>query len=323
MIKDKYYYDSKTDAYVKIHKNGRQKWFRLLGFFGASAAMATLFVVGIFYFVGSPKEKKLAQELSFMQLQYEIMQKEVGEMNTVLSDIQERDDNIYRLIFEAEPIDASIRNAGYGGARRYEKLGAYEYSDLLTNTKKKIDKVSKKMYVQSKSFDEVVKLALKKGEMIAAIPAIQPIHNKDLTRMASGYGWRIHPVYKTRKFHKGMDFTAPRGTPIYATGDGVVKEIKRLSRGYGNSVRIAHGYGYDSFYAHMQSFKVKKGQKIKRGDIIGFVGNTGLSTAPHLHYEIFKNGDRVNPINYYFNDLSPEEYDLMLKLASQENQSFD
>jgi murein DD-endopeptidase MepM/ murein hydrolase activator NlpD len=323
MLKDKYYYDNKTDAYVKIHKNAKQKWFRILGFAGSSFLFALVMIFGVFYFIGSPKEKKLAQELDFMKLQYELMNKDITELNSVLSDLQERDDNIYRQIFEAEPIDASIRNAGFGGARRYEQLGAYEHSDLVIDTKKKIDKVSKKMYVQSKSFDEVVKLAMKKGEMIASIPAIQPIHNKDLTRMASGYGMRIHPVYKTPKFHKGMDFTAPRGTPIYATGNGVVSEVKRLSRGYGNSVKISHGYGYHSFYAHMQSFKVRKGQKVKRGDIIGFVGNTGLSTAPHLHYEIFKNGDRVNPINYYFNDLSPEEYDLMLKLSKQENQSFD
>lgn len=323
MLKDKYYYDAKTDAYVKVHKSKRQKTVKFFGFLGASALLAVGMVIGLYTFFGSPKEKKLEQELEFIELQYKVLSNELTEMNSVLADIQQRDDNIYRTIFEAEPIDVSIRNAGFGGAKRYDKLGAYEYSDLVIDTRKRVDQIAKKMYVQSRSFDEVVKLTKSKEKMTASIPAIQPISNKDLTRMASGYGYRIHPIYKTRRFHHGMDFTAPRGTPIHATGDGVVRAVKRSGRGYGNSVKIDHGYGYQTMYAHMQKYIVKKGQKIKRGDIIGFVGNSGLSTAPHLHYEVYKNGKKVNPINYYFNDLSAEEYDLMIKLASQENQSFD
>jgi murein DD-endopeptidase MepM/ murein hydrolase activator NlpD len=194
---------------------------------------------------------------------------------------------------------------------------------LIKTAAKKLDILSKQLVVQSKSLDEIVVLAKNKKEMLASIPAIQPVANKDLKRMASGYGYRIHPIYKTRKFHWGMDFSSPRGTPVYATGNGKIEKVKRSRRGYGNQVKINHGFGYKTFYAHLEKYTVRKGQKVKRGDLIGYVGTSGISTAPHLHYEVIKGNRKLNPVYFYFNDLTPEEYDRMLEMASQENQSLD
>ena len=241
----------------------------------------------------------------------------------MLKDIQERDNTIYRVIFEAEPIPVSIREAGYGGVDRYNKLRDYYNADLIVDVTKKVDQLSKQLYVQSKSYDEVWQLVKNKANMLSSIPAIQPVSNKDMTRVASGYGWRIHPIYKTEKLHTGMDFTAPVGTEIYATGNGTVVKVEKDGRGYGNNVIINHGYGYQTLYGHMSKFSVRPGQKVKRGDLIGSVGNTGTSTGPHLHYEVHKNGNPVNPVNFYYNDLSPEEYAKMLEISSQAGQAFD
>ena len=210
-----------------------------------------------------------------------------------------------------------------GGINRYSDLDGYQYSGLMVETRGKLDQIARKLVIQSKSFDEIIELARRKEEMLASIPAIQPIANKDLTRMASGYGYRIHPIHKIRKMHTGMDFTAPTGTPIFATGDGVVDEVISSRRGYGNHVVIKHDFGYFTLYGHMSKFNVRKRQAVKRGDIIGYVGSTGQSTGPHLHYEVIKDKKKVNPINFYFNDLTPEEYNRMIQLSSSSNQSFD
>lgn len=202
-------------------------------------------------------------------------------------------------------------------------MEGFENSDLIVSTAQRLDQVAKQMYVQSKSYDEIVALAEKKTEMLSSIPAIQPVANKDLKRMASGYGWRIHPIYKTRKFHYGMDFSAPQGTEVYATGDGVISKVKKSKRGLGYHIEVDHDFGYETVYAHLSGFKVRKGQKVTRGQVIGLVGSTGSSTAPHLHYEVHKNGRKINPLYYYYNDFSDEEYDLMIELASRVNQSFD
>ena len=245
-------------------------------------------------------------------------------LDEVLADLQERDDNIYRVIFEADPIPNSIREAGFGGANRYKNLEGYGNSELVSQTAEKLDVVTKQLYVQSRSFDDVIEMARNKSEMLAHIPAIQPVANKDLKRIASGFGYRIHPIYKVPKMHAGIDFTAATGTPIYATGDGkVLRRPKRGGSGYGKYVVIDHGYGYESLYAHMSVVNVRPGQAVKRGEIIGRVGNTGLSTAPHLHYEVHRNGKKINPINFFFNDLSPEEYEEIIQTAERENQSFD
>ena len=323
MAKIKYYYDTKTLSYKRIELNTFDKFKRSLGFLSASTVVGLIMVIVFFQFFDSPKEKRLKSEIENLVLQYDILSKKMTQIDLVLDDIQHRDDNIYRVIFEADPIPSSIRKAGFGGVNRYKDIRNFSNAELVIEAAKKTDKLSKQLYIQSKSFDEVIDLAKNKADMLASIPAIQPIANKDLGRVASGYGYRIHPIYKTRKLHTGMDFTAPQGTPIYATGDGKIAKVRRSRRGYGNHVIVDHGYGYQTLYAHMTKYIVYRGQKVKRGEIIGYVGSTGTSVAPHLHYEVIKNKRKINPVNYYYNDLSPEEYDKMLEISSQNNQSFD
>ena len=323
MAKIKYYYDTKTLSYKPIKLNSSEK-IRGYFIFFLSSILLSFFILMIFYqFFDSPKEKRLKLEIQNLTSQYEIINNDMKQVEIVLDEIQERDDNIYRVIFEADPIPTSIRKQGFGGVNRYEKLLGLSNSELMINTSKKIDQLTKQLYLQSKSFDEVIDLAKNKSNMLASIPAIQPVANKDLKRMASGYGYRIHPIYKTRKMHYGMDFSAKTGTEIYATGDGVVSKIKRSKRGYGNYVKINHGFGYETLYAHMSKYIVKRGQKVKRGEVIGYVGNSGISTAPHLHYEVRKDNKKINPMNFYYNDLSPEEYEKMLEISLQSNQSLD
>ena len=323
MSKIKYYYDTKTLSYKRIELSNIDKFKNFIIYFTTSAILAFFILLFFFHYFDSPKEKRLKNEIQNLTTQYQVINNNLQQIELVLDDIQKRDDNIYRTIFEADPIPISIRKQGFGGVNRYEKLSGYSNSDLIINTTKKVDQLTKQLYLQSKSFDEIINLAKNKSKMLASIPAIQPVSNKDLKRMASGYGYRIHPIYKTRKMHYGMDFSAKIGTEIYATGDGVVSKVKRSKRGYGNYVKINHGYGYETLYAHMSKYIVKKGQKVKRGEVIGYVGNTGISTAPHLHYEVRKDKKKINPVNFYYNDLTPEEYEKMLELSSQYNQSFD
>jgi len=323
MAKIKYYYDTKTLSYKPIDSTGVDKFKNFIIYFTSSAILAFFIILIFFQYFDSPKEKRLKNEINNLTTQYEFINNNLKQIELVLDDIQKRDDNIYRTIFEADPIPTSIRKQGFGGVNRYKKLSGYSNSDLIINTTKKIDQLTKQLYLQSKSFDEIIELAKNKSEMLASLPAIQPVSNKDLKRMASGYGYRIHPIYKTRKMHYGMDFSAKIGTEIYATGDGVVSKVKRSKRGYGNYVKINHGFGYETLYAHMSKYIVKKGQKVKRGEVIGYVGNTGISTAPHLHYEVRKDNKKINPVNFYYNDLTPEEYEKMLEISSQYNQSFD
>jgi murein DD-endopeptidase MepM/ murein hydrolase activator NlpD len=244
-------------------------------------------------------------------------------MESVMKDMQNRDDNIYRAIFEAEPIPENIRRAGVGGVNRYSSLEGYNSSDAIIETTYRLDKLAKQMYIQSKSFDEVIELARKKEEMLSSIPAIQPVSNKQLDHIASGFGMRMHPIYKVMKMHTGLDFASAIGTEIYASGDGIVEEVEDKFSGYGRSIVIKHGFGYQTLYAHMSVIKVRRGQKVKRGDVIGLVGNTGTSSGPHLHYEVIKDGQKIDPANFFFNDLTPEEYDLMLEKSSNATQSFD
>ena len=258
-----------------------------------------------------------------MQLQYGLLNKKMAEAEKVLANVEERDNNIYRLYFEANPIPEEQRRAGFGGINRYRELEGFDNSKLIVESNKKMDILQKQIVVQSKSLDEIAKLAEDKEKFLSTIPAIQPVRNENLKRMASGFGYRTDPFTKARKFHYGMDFTAPRGTPIYATGDGVVKRADNRAAGYGKHVRIDHGYGYVSLYAHLYKYNVRKNQKVKRGDIIGFVGSTGRSQAPHLHYEIFKDKKRINPLNFYYGSLSAEEFTELLQRASVENQSLD
>ncbi|SFN92454.1 Peptidase family M23 [Bizionia echini] len=323
MSKVKYYYDSETLSYRKIERKKRRT-FKFIGLFILAAGLfgfLTMFITS--QYIESPKEKALKRELANMQLQYQLLNKKMDEAQLVLEDVANRDNNIYRLYFETNPIPDEQRRAGFGGVNRYKNLEGFDNSKLIIESNKRIDMLQKQIVVQSKSLDEIAKLAEEKEKLLAAIPAIQPVSNEDLTRMASGYGYRTDPFTKVRKFHYGMDFTAPRGTPVYASGDGVVIRADSQSSGYGNHIRIDHGFGYISLYAHLYKYNVKKNQKVKRGDLIGFVGNTGRSEAAHLHYEIFKDDERINPLNFYYGNLSAEEFDELLKHATLENQSLD
>ena len=323
MGKTKYTFNTRTLTYEEHKLTFGQKLLKFLFFLFASLAFAMVIIFISYTFLESPKERMLEREISQYKLQFHIMNDRLNQMQKLMDELADRDDNIYRVIFEAEPIPKSIRKAGYGGIDRYAKLEGYQNSELLIETAKKLDKIASQVYVQSKSFDEVYKLALDKEKMLASIPAIQPVSNKELKRLSSFYGYRPDPIYKVRKFHRGVDFSAPQGTPVYVTGDGVVKKVKRSRRGYGNTIEIDHGYGYSTFYAHLKEFKVKKGQKVKRGELIATVGNTGKSTAPHLHYEVRKNGHTVNPIYYFFNDLSPEEFETIIDRSKIPSQSLD
>ena len=323
MAKAKYRYNPHTLSYDKIELTLRKKIWKAFIFIGAGLVVGVM-IYGVTYkFIDSPKERQLKTENAQLESQYNILNKKLDQLATVLEDVQHRDDNIYRVIFEAEPIDKAIRTAGFGGINRYKDLEGYNDSELIIKSAEKLDKLSKQLYIQSKSFDEVFEMAKKKEEMLAAIPAIQPVSNKDLKRMASGYGYRIDPQYKVRKMHHGMDFTAPRGTPIYATGDGKILKVERKRSGYGKSVRVDHGYNYVTLYGHMSKINCKVGQNVKRGDVIGYVGNTGKSSGPHCHYEVRKNGKPINPANFYFNDLTPEQYAKMLEISSSPMQSMD
>ena len=323
MAKIKYYYDTQTLSYKRIQLSKLEKTKKYLIFFSSSIFLSLVIIIMFFQFFDSPKEKRLKDEIYNLTSQYYVINNNMKQIEVVLDDIQERDDNIYRTIFEADPIPNSIRKQGFGGVNRYKKFEGYSNSKIIINTTRKIDQLTKQLYLQSKSFDEIINLAKNKSEMLASIPAIQPVSNKNLSRMASGYGYRIHPIYKTRKLHTGMDFSAKTGTEIYATGDGVISKIRRSKRGYGNHVKINHGFGYETLYAHMSKYIVKRGQKVKRGEVIGYVGSTGTSVAPHLHYEVHKDKRRINPVNFYYNDLNPEEYEKMIEISSQSNQSFD
>lgn len=325
MSKVKYYYDSETLSYRKIEKKkGRRLKIFILSFLGMFLSGFLLLVIYLnLPSVQTPKELALQRELTNMQLQFELLNKKINQAQAVLGEVEERDNNLYRVYFESNPIPEEQRKAGFGGINRYKELEGFDNSKLIINTTRNLDILTKQIVIQSKSLDEIAKLAENKEKLLAAIPAIQPVKNEDLTRIASGYGYRTDPFTKARKFHYGMDFSSPRGTPIYATGDGVVTRADANATGYGNHIVIDHGYGYESLYGHLYKYNVKPRQKVQRGDLIGFVGSTGRSEGPHLHYEVFKDGERINPMNFYYGSLTAEEFEDMLKKAQQENQSLD
>ena len=273
--------------------------------------------------IGTPRERMQAREIEYLKLQYDIANDRIENINVLLGEMQDRDDNIYRMIFEADPIPSSVRKAGYGGTDRYEALSGYENSEIVTETAKKIDIIESKLKVQSKSFDEVYEMAKNKALMLSCIPAIMPVKNVDIYRISSHYGYRTDPFYKVQKLHSGIDFAGPVGTHIYCTGDGVVEKVIKGNAGYGNNIIVNHGYGYKTRYAHIKKAYVKEGQKVKRGEYIADMGNSGKSTAPHLHYEVIKNDKPINPVNFFFNDLTPEEYDKILELSERPSMTMD
>ena len=301
----------------------KERLKRLAGSMAFGLVFGMLVIVLAYNFMKSPREKVLQNELEQYKLQFKIMNDRMDKIQKVLDDVQDRDDNIYRVIFEAEPIPSEVRKAGFGGVDRYEHLHGIDNSKIIVNTAKRLDEITSQLVVQSKSYDEVFKLAKNKEKLIASIPAIQPVDFHDLRRIGSLFGYRTDPFYKVTKFHEGIDFTAAVGTPIYATGDGIVSEAEYNSGGYGQKITINHGYSYETVYAHLSKIKVKKGQRVKRGEVIGLMGNTGKSTAPHLHYEVRKSGVPVNPIYFFFNDITPAEYEAMIELSKQPSQTLD
>jgi murein DD-endopeptidase MepM/ murein hydrolase activator NlpD len=324
MARIKYYYDTETCKYERVKTTTGDVLLNLLGFLSVAVIIAISIVILYFAQFESPKEALLKKENRELLFYYDVVSRELNTMGEMMDFLRERDDNIYRVIFEADPIPESIRRAGVGGSERYRQIreARLERQDLLINAYQRIDQLKKQMYIQTKSYDEIENMTKNRDQMLASIPAIQPVANKELTRLASGFGMRIHPIYKIRRPHTGIDFTAPKGTPIYATGDGVIEAVRNNGlSGYGKEVVIDHGYGYQTRYAHMSDFAVKRGQKVKRGECIGYVGNTGTSTAPHCHYEVIKDGKPVDPVHYFYLDLDAEEYEKILELSSIENQS--
>ena len=290
------------------------------------ATIAAIAVVSIMLFdqyFESPKDRRQQRQIAFLESQMALMENKVQGMEGALSELTDRDEVIYRNIFGAEPYPEHLRNPGIGGSDRYGDLRGLEQSDQVIALREEIAELERRMLAQGESFNQLIDLSENREELLKSIPAIQPVRNSDLKRMASGYGYRIHPIYKVRKMHWGMDFAAPTGTEIFATGDGEVVEVRKKYNGYGHHIRIRHGFGYETLYAHMSKILVRRGQRVERGEVIGLVGSTGTSVAPHLHYEVFKEGKRVNPAHYYFNDLSPEQYERLLAASEDANQSFD
>jgi murein DD-endopeptidase MepM/ murein hydrolase activator NlpD len=323
MPKAKYRYNPKTLTYEKAKPKTGDYLKSGLKYLGLIALTAFLAIYTFNRYVDSPKEVELQRELKFLKSQLAFMQSELDTLSLVATDLRKQDDEIYRSIFGTTKYPEHLRKPGIGGTDRYNSLKGYNSSDEIIETRKKISSLQRQMVAQSRSFEEVYELARNKKEMLQSIPAIQPVSNLDLTRIASGFGMRIHPIYKIPKMHTGMDFTAPTGTEIYATGDGKVISAEKKGSGYGYHVEIEHGFGYETLYGHMDKILVRKGEKVKRGQVIGLVGNTGSSVGSHLHYEVKKDGEKVNPAHYFFNDLSPQQYDEMLERASQANQSLD
>ncbi len=323
MAKIRYQFNTKSLKIEKVQVTMKERLKRLAGSMAFGLVFGMVVIVLAYNFISSPREKILLNELEQYKLQYKIMNDRLDKVQKVLADVQDRDDNIYRVIFESEPVPSEIRKAGFGGVDRYEQLERIPNSEIVVNTAKRLDQITSQLVVQSKSYDEVFKLAKNKEKLIASIPAIQPVDFHDLRRIGSLFGYRTDPFYKVIKFHEGMDFTAAIGTPIYATGDGVVSEAEYNSGGYGNKIMINHGYSYETVYAHLSKIKVKVGQRVKRGEIIGLMGNTGKSTAPHCHYEVHKAGVPMNPIYFFFNDITPAEYQAMLEMSSNPSQTMD
>lgn len=320
---NKYVFNPKTlnfDRFVEplVNKVGRAVVFLLTTF-----VFALGIVVLVFLFFGSPREKMQAREIEYLRLEYQILEDRLNDMEAVTDELEQRDNDIYRVIFEADPVPSSVRKSGFSSSDRYEDLIGYKNSDVVLHVAGKLDTIASRLYYQSVSYDKVFEMARKKSEMLSCIPAIIPVKTTDIKQISSYFGYRTDPIYKVTKYHSGMDFAASKGTDVYASGDGVVVELERNYWGYGNVVTIDHGYGYQTRYAHLSKFAVKKGQKVKRGQLVGYVGSTGKATGPHLHYEVLKNEKQVDPIHFFFNDLSPEQYEMILEQAALPSLTMD
>ncbi|MBZ5858624.1 peptidoglycan DD-metalloendopeptidase family protein [Flavihumibacter profundi] len=323
MKKIKYYYNPNTLRYEKLETPLRVKLLRALGFIAGSLVTALIIVSIAFQYLDSPKEKILRQQYEKASENYEVLSGNVHKLQQQMTELEKRDNDVYRAIFEASPIPDSARVKEMEQIKEIQLVQAMDADDLYSDIITTLNNLNKRVAYQKKSYDDIGGFIKNKEILLACTPAIQPVSNKDLNRIASGFGYRIDPVYKTVKMHAGLDFAAPQGTPIYATANGIVKQAGNTGNGFGNHVVINHGYGYETLYGHMFRVKATAGQHIKRGEIIGYVGSTGKSTGPHLHYEVHKNDKRLDPVYFFYNDLSPEQYDRLLKMAAASNQSFD
>ena len=323
MKKIKYYYNTHTLRYEKLETPLRVRLMQIFGFIAAALVTAMLISFFAFRFIGSPNEKFLQLENDRMKDRYKELSKKLDDIQMQVAELENRDNEVYRTIFEASPIPDSARTKELEKEQQIAKVEGMVESDLVNSIISTLNNLSSRVQVQQASFKEITELINNKEKLLAATPAIQPVNNKDLKRIASGYGYRIDPVYKTVKLHPGLDFTAPSGTPIYATADGVIASAGNTGDGYGNHVIINHGYGYKTLYGHMYRIKARPGQQEKRGEVIGWVGSTGKSTGPHCHYEVIKNGNKINPVYFFYNDLTPEQFDRLLKVAASSNQSLD
>ncbi len=322
MTKKKYVINPETLA-MEREKHGFTYWLQQSGWYLLSGICIGLVFFFLFFMLfPSPREQQLKQANQNMNAQLDMLSLRVDNMQRVMNDLAQRDDNLYRVVLGAEPVPLSIRQGATHKISYYDEIAKMTNSQLSADLARKVDLLEKEVYVQAKSYEQVIEMTKTKEIRLENIPAIQPVLNKDLTRVASGYGWRVHPIYHTRKFHQGMDFTAPIGTDVYATGNARVSFVG-WKQGYGNTVMLDHGFGYETLYAHLYKPLVNVGQRVKRGDIIALVGNSGMSTGPHVHYEVHFKGNRVDPRNFYFIDLTPEEYDRMVQLSNNFGEALD
>lgn len=320
---NKYVFNPKTLSFDRFVEPLGNRVGRVVLFVLSTFVFALLLVVLIFVFFGSPKEKMQAREIEYLKLQYKILDDRLNEMELIAEELEERDNDVYRVIFEAEPVPSSVRMSGFSSDDRYEDLIGYKNSDVVLRVAGKLDTIASRLYYQSVSYDKVFEMARKKAEMLSCIPAIIPMKTTDIKQISSYFGYRTDPIYKVTKYHSGIDFAASTGTEVFAPGDGEVVKVESNYWGYGNVITIDHGYGYQTRYAHLSKFAVTKGQKVKRGQLIGYVGSTGKATGPHLHYEVEKNDVKVDPIHFFFNDLSPEQYEEILEQAALPSLTMD
>jgi murein DD-endopeptidase MepM/ murein hydrolase activator NlpD len=323
MSKKKYKYNPQTLSYEEVSVSIGMRILRLLLWIAPSIIMGLVFAFLFSRRLDSPNERLLKGEIDVYVEEITRLNTDMNLINKVLNDIEKRDEDLYRVALYADEFPKELRAMGTGGSDKYSYLDGFSNADLLTRTSDRMDRLEQRLHGQSLSFKELLDLAKNKEKMLSSIPSIQPVNNKNLKRMASGYGYRIDPIYKTRRMHTGMDFTAKAGTDIYATGDGVIEVVETSGWGYGKSIVINHGYGYRTRYAHLSSFKVKQGQKVKRGELIGLIGNTGKSTGPHLHYEVEKGGKKLNPVHYYHSDLTPAQYEKLIEMSQNSFKSLD
>lgn len=324
MAKQKrYIFNQLTQDFEVLETSKSRTFLRILLISLSVLGVAFLFAVLLFTFIKSPKEKAQARELEYMKLKYEILNDRLDDLEVLITDMEQRDNNLYRMMFEADPIPSQVRRSGFSDADRYADLYGYMNSDLVVSAARKLDVISSQLYNQSVSYDSLFVMARNKSDMLAHIPAIFPLKETEVKYISSYFGYRPDPIYKIEKFHSGIDFSANLGTEAYATGDGVVYDVERNEWGYGNMVILDHGYGYKTRYAHLQKPAVRKGQKVKRGQVIGYIGATGKATGVHLHYEVLKNDDQIDPINFFYQDLTPDEYDQILEQSTLPTQTMD